>query len=54
MDSDCRAALKELQSQLWAAWDAFFFAPPAVQPSAMERYRQLMQQNQSLIKKCMR
>jgi len=54
MDSDCKTALKELQQQLWAAWDAFFFAPPAVQPSAMTRYKQLMEQNQGLIKKCLR
>lgn len=54
MDSECKAKQLELQQQLWAAWDAFFFAQPAAQPRALECYKELQQQNQELIKKCKR
>ncbi len=54
MESECKTALKELQKQLWSAWDAFFMAPAVAQPSAMSHYKELMAQNKDLIKRCMR
>jgi hypothetical protein len=54
MESDCKTALKELQKQLWAAWDAFFLAPNINQPSAMSQYRELLAQNKDLMKRCKR
>jgi len=54
MDSDCKVALKEMQKQLWATWDVFFFAPSALQPHALACYKELQQQNKDLMKRCKR
>lgn len=54
MDSDCKVALKEMQKQLWAAWDAFFLVPAINQPNAMARYKELLAQNKDLMKRCKR